>query len=149
MFEVDITNITDIPDILPLTSLTPTTHVMLGVYNVFVVLVGVLGNLVVLYSSLRYQAIKLDPVSLMFVHTLAVSDIILTLTMFLPMLVTLLWRRWVLGPGLCYLVAFLSSPPLVNEVLTILSISGEVLTILSISGEVLTILSISGEGEHR
>ena len=125
MFEVDTRNITEISDILPLTSLTPTTHVILIIYNVFVVLVGILGNLVVLYSSLQHQAIKLDPVSLMFVHTLAVSDILLTLTMFLPMLVTLLWRRWVLGPGLCYLVAFLATPPLINEVLTILLISGK------------------------
>jgi hypothetical protein len=124
MFEVDTANITEISDILPLTSLTPVTHILLTIYNTAVVLVGILGNLVVLYSSLRHQAIKLDPVSLMFVHTLAVSDILITLLTFLPMLATLIGRRWVLGSELCYLVAFLSSPPLVNEVLTILSISG-------------------------
>ena len=124
MFEVDTTNITEIQDILPVTSLTPATHVILILYTVVVVLVGFLGNFAVLYSSLRYRAIKLDPVSLIFVHTLAVSDILLTLTMFLPMLVTLVWRRWVLGPGMCYLVAFTMSPPLINEILTILSISG-------------------------
>ena len=124
MFEVDSKNITEIPDILPLTSLTPITHIILILYNVVVVLVGILGNITVLYSSLLFSAIKLDPVSLMFVHTLAVSDILVSIFVFLPMLVTLIWRRWVLGPGVCYLVAFLMSPPIVNEVLTILSISG-------------------------
>lgn len=61
----------------------------------------------------------------MFVHNLAVSDVLVTLTMFLPMLVTLLARRWVLGRWVCYLVAFAASPPLVNEVLTVLAITGE------------------------
>lgn len=124
MFEVDVTNITLTSNILEHTSLTPVTHVILLVYNILVVLVGILGNLVVLVASVGYRAIKLDNISLIFVHTLAVTDILLTVVMFLPMLVTLVFRRWVLGSGLCYVVAFITSPPIVNEVLTILSISG-------------------------
>lgn len=56
MVSVDDYNITHIPDIVPYTSLTPLTYMVLCVYNVVVVVVGIVGNIIVLYSSLRYQA---------------------------------------------------------------------------------------------
>ena len=94
------------------------------------VVIGLLGNGLVLYLSLVHNALKLDSVSLMFVHNLAVSDILLTLLMFLPMLVTLVGRRWVLGNALCFITAFFFTCPITNEILTILSISGTFLGIL-------------------
>ena len=87
-------------------------------------IVGLFGNTTVLYLSLVHNALKLDPISLMFIHHLAVSDILVSLIMFLPMLIVLCARRWVLGKVLCFGSAFLFSVPLIYEVLTILSLTG-------------------------
>ena len=87
-------------------------------------IVGVAGNSAVLYLSLVHKALKLDPITLMFVHNLAVSDILVSLLLYLPMFIVLCTKRWVLGKGLCIGVAFLFFVPLIYEVLTILSITG-------------------------
>ena len=41
-------------------------------------------------------------ISLLFLDSVAVSDILLTLLMFVPMLVTLCSQRWVFGAHVCY-----------------------------------------------
>ena len=53
--------------------MTTAQVVPLGVFCFFMALFGILGNGVVLYSSLRYNAIKLDKVSLVFVRNLALA----------------------------------------------------------------------------
>ena len=108
-----------------LTFTPPLVKAPIKAYKIQVVIVGIGGNSAVLYLSLVHKALKLDAISLMFVHHLAVSDIMVSLLLYLPTLVVLCARRWVLGKFLCFGVAFSFFIPLIYEVFTILSITGK------------------------
>ena len=124
MFEVDSRNITQVNDILPIIGMSKGCWGFLCVFNVVVVVAGMLGNLIVLYSSLIHQAIKFDKVTLFFVHNLATADLVVIVLIYIPMLCTILTRRWVLGEGICWLVGYFFGVPIVYEVLSVFIMSG-------------------------
>ena len=101
--------------------MTTAQVVPLGVFCFFMALFGILGNGVVLYSSLRYNAIKLDKVSLVFVRNLALADILYAVFTVVPSFVAYASRDWVLGPVYCFVSAQLSLfPGLVNSLLVMI-----------------------------
>lgn len=104
--------------------LTPTSHLILCLYILLLLLLGLLGNLFVLYSSLKHGALHLDAASLVLVHVLAVSDITANVLIVLPMFVTLVAKRWVLGSGICGFAGFFFTAPLQYNALIILTASG-------------------------
>eukprot|EP00116_Pleurobrachia_bachei_P015230 sb/3475492/ len=75
----------------------------LGVYNFIASFFGIAGNGIVIYSSIRYNAIQLDAVSLELVRNLALADMMSVICNTLPNFITLSVRRWVLGPIYCYI----------------------------------------------
>lgn len=76
------------------------------------------GNGFVLYGSIRHNALKIERISLLFVQNIAMSDILITLCYYLPILVTLFTQRWVFGSTMCFISGFyLRSSPFDNEVL--------------------------------
>ena len=103
--------------------LTPAQSIPLAVYCFFVTFFGLTGNGLVLYSSLRYDAIKLDEVSLEFVRNLALADILYTICIVLPQFVTFAARRWVLGPVYCVLQGEIGMVPGSLNTLTVFAIS--------------------------
>ena len=98
---------------------------LLTLYLGLVVLMGLLGNLVVLYCSLVHGDLRLDSASLIFVHSMSVSDIFCVFLFFLPMFTTGLFRKWVLGDLLCWVTGFFKSACVANELLTVVSMSGK------------------------
>ena len=124
IFNVDQGSIELSSSLMRIAGLTDTSHLILCIYIFLIVLIGILGNLFVLYSSLVHGALHLDKVSLILVHFLAVSDIVANVFIFLPMFVTLVAKRWVLGSGICGFVGFFFVTPLHCDVLIILTASG-------------------------
>ena len=124
MFEVDTHNITTIENILPIIGMSVPSWGILCLYNVLLVVVGVGGNVIVLYSSLVHRALKLDRVTLFFVHNLAVADFFMILVIYLPMLTTILTKKWVLGEGLCWFTGYFFGIPTVYEVISVFLMSG-------------------------
>ena len=124
MFEVDTRNITTVQDILPIIGMSTGCWGTLCFYNILVVTVGVVGNLIVLYSSLVHHAIKFDTVTLIFVHNLAAADLVMIAVIYVPMLSTILTKRWVLGEGICWFVGYFFGVPIVYEVLSVFIMSG-------------------------
>ena len=104
MFEVDSRNITNVDNILPIIGMSKGCWGFLCVFNVLIVVMGTIGNIIVLYSSLVHQAIKFDKVTLFFVHNLATADLVMIFLIYIPMLSTILTKKWVLGKGFCWLV---------------------------------------------
>eukprot|EP00116_Pleurobrachia_bachei_P002474 sb/3462736/ len=104
--------------------ITTAQVVPLGVFCFFMALFGILGNGVVLYSSLRYNAIKLDKVSLVFVRNLALADILYTACVIVPQFVTYTVQRWVLGPVYCVIQGQVGIVPVSVNTLTVLAITG-------------------------
>ena len=97
--------------------------VPLTVFCFIVTFFGLLGNGTVLYSSVRYNAIRLDRVSLILVQNLAVADIIYTLCVILPQLITYVAGQWVLGKVYCFISAQISFIPGSANALTVLLIT--------------------------
>ena len=106
MFDVNGSSITNAEDIDVVLGLTPASRGVLIFVTVLIIVLGLLGNGIVLYSSIIHNSLKMDKISLMFVQNLAFSDLIIVIIYFIPMLITLSARRWVLGEGLCLLSGF-------------------------------------------
>ena len=68
-------------------------RIPLIIYDLLILSLGLLGNSTVVYSTLRYNAIKLDKISLIFVQNLAIADIFLALSGILPMWITYIAGR--------------------------------------------------------
>ena len=103
--------------------LTSSQSIPLAIYCFFVTFSGITGNGLVLYSSLRYDAIKMDRVSLEFVRNLALADILYTIFIVLPQFVTFTARSWVLGPVYCILQADIGMVAGSLNTLTVFAIS--------------------------
>ena len=102
---------------------TTAQRVPLSIYCFVMVLFGFFGNGTVLYSSIRYNAIRLDRVSLMLVQNLAVADILYTFCAIFPQLVTDIAGKWVLGKAYCFISAQISFIPGSANALTVLFIT--------------------------
>ncbi|KAL5254678.1 hypothetical protein ACHWQZ_G014199 [Mnemiopsis leidyi] len=70
------------------------------------ILVGLVGNILVILSSLKYGTLKLDRVTIVLVRNLAIADVMLVVAYDLPLLVTHVSGRWVLGQELCAVVGY-------------------------------------------
>ena len=70
------------------------------------ILIGLVGNILVIMSSIKYGTFKLDRVTIVLVRNLAIADLALVLTYDTPLLITHVARRWVLGKQMCYVVGF-------------------------------------------
>ena len=53
-----------------------------------------------LIATLRYNAIELDQVSVMFLQHLSLSDSVILLSGYIPTILVLVFRRWILGNDL-------------------------------------------------
>ena len=91
--------------------LTLAQRVPLTIYCCIVTFFGLFGNGTVLYSSVRYNAIRLDRVSVILVQNLAVADILYTLCTIVPVTITYICGRWVLGRVYCFIGAQLAFIP--------------------------------------
>ena len=64
---------------------------------------GLLSNVFVLYATIAHNAIRLDRVSVWIINNLAVVDIVNSLIVLLPNLLTQYYDgRWIFGRGSCY-----------------------------------------------
>ena len=106
-------------------------RVPLAIYCCIMAFFGIFGNGTVIYSSLRYNAIRLDKISLIFVQNLAIADILYTICVILPQMVTYLAGGWVLGPVYCFLAAQISFIPGSANALTVLALTGYRLRLIS------------------
>ena len=97
--------------------------VPLATYTLLITVLGLLGNTLVVYSSVRYNAIQLDKVSVLFVQNLAVADLIYIFCNVLPSAITYLTRRYVLGSSYCFINAVLTFIPGSVNTLTILALT--------------------------
>ena len=97
--------------------LSYTTYVFILVLNLLIVLIGLLGNISVLYSSVKYKAIKVDRISRALLEALTISDIAILVLYFTPMLITLCGKRWILGSVVCFLSGLISEVPFYFQVM--------------------------------
>ena len=88
------------------------------------IIFGLFGNIIVLYASIKYDAIQIDNISLMLLQNVAFSDIFIIILDSIPMFVSLCYGGWGLGETTCFIVGALQTIPIYNEIMITLSISG-------------------------
>ena len=103
--------------------LTIAQRVPLSIYLSIVTLLGLFGNCTVFYSSVRYDAIKLDRVSVILVQSLAVADILYIISNIFPQALTNLAGKWILGPVYCFINAQIGFIPGSANALTVFLIT--------------------------
>ena len=103
---VESTNFTTVEDINLHLHLSEPAYAGLVTYHSIATIFGLLGNMVVLIGSLKFHAIAVDKISTLLVEALAILDILIVVTYSVPVWVTLILRRWVLGAVICYIQGF-------------------------------------------
>lgn len=104
--------------------LIPTSQLLpLGTYCFLVTLLGLSGNTLVLYSSLLYNSIKLDEISLIFVQHIALADMLYLLSAILPCTVTYFAKKYLLGDVYCFVFAQLALIPAASNILFVLVVT--------------------------
>ena len=91
--------------------------------TLIIVALGICGNGIVLYSSIKCNVIDMDRVSIILLEHLAVADILVTIIRTLPMLTTLCFNGWVLGSALCFVNGVMGHIPLGFEAILLAMIS--------------------------
>ena len=86
---------------------------------VFVLVMNLAGNSIILLSTIRYRAIKLDRVSVLLIKNIAVSDILLAVFAVHPTLVSLIWDKWPYGTFLCSVFASLGNVCAISGILLV------------------------------
>ncbi|XP_063693666.1 octopamine receptor beta-1R-like [Bolinopsis microptera] len=75
---------------------------------VFVLISSLIGDAVILIASLKYKAIKLNRIIVLFIEQIAACDMFLSLLYLVFTLVPLISNRWVYGGTLCTLRVYLA-----------------------------------------
>ena len=105
--------------------------VPLATFCLLVGIMGLIGNGLVVYSSIRYNAIQLDRISIVLVRNLAVADMLYTLVTVVPLTTTYFARRYILGDIYCFISAHLAFIPGAANALTVLTITAYRLRVIT------------------
>ena len=114
---VNVTSIDNVENIIEELGLSNSSYVLVLILNLIIVVVGLVGNIFVLFSSLKYKAIKVDKISLLLLEALTMSDIAIITLYFSPMLITLCGKKWVLGSGMCFVTGVAAEIPFYFQVM--------------------------------
>ena len=103
----------------------------LATFCLLAAIMGLLGNGLVVYSSIRYNAIQLDRISIVLVRNLAVADMLYTIVVVIPITVTYFAGRYIMGDIYCFISAHLPFIPAGVNFLTVLTITAYRLRVIA------------------
>ena len=103
--------------------MSTTTRITLITLNSLLILLGLLGNGFVLFAALKYSAIDIDRISILLIENLAAADLLIVLIEFVPILVTLIADKWMLGNAFCDIQSYGRFEPFVAEEVIIMTMA--------------------------
>ena len=78
-----------------------TERYLLSAYTSFIFLSSVIGDTLILIGSMKYNAIKLHKIMVVFIRYMAVGDLVISIFRVLPGAVSLIANDWIFGNILC------------------------------------------------
>ncbi|XP_063685293.1 melanopsin-like [Bolinopsis microptera] len=120
---VDSTNITNITDMEEFLHWSPEVRPLMLLLGFTVILTGTVGNLLVVYASFIRKVMKMERVSLLFLRWLAITDFLMSWTIYVPVFITIASKRWLLGEFACFYVGNMSYALGEVEVLIVMGMS--------------------------
>ena len=121
---VDTVNITKIDDINDYLNFPDWAYIVIIVYHIPMLICAMGGNIIVLYGTLKCNAISMDKVSLIFLEHLAFVDFFIAFLSGTTILITTFTKKWVLGEAMCFIQGMIGYIPTFCELLTLVIISG-------------------------
>ncbi|KAL5247277.1 hypothetical protein ACHWQZ_G019219 [Mnemiopsis leidyi] len=98
--------------------ISSTGFIAISTLNLFILVFGLIGNTAVVYGNKKRHIFKMmDPMTGLCLETIALADILIILMFFLPMYLTLVGNRWLLGTASCWFVGHFRAIPLYTEIL--------------------------------
>ena len=98
--------------------------IIIQVWNHASFLMGICGNIFLLYATVSHRALKLDKMSIWIVQNLAVADLLNCVFVLGTVLVSYdSGRRWVFGEGMCTLAALFFDAPLLANIVLLCTLS--------------------------
>ena len=99
-------------------------QIIINTWLIFCVLTGIAGNGYVLYVTHKFNAIRIDEMSLWFINRLGITDILSTVVMVVPVTaVNLAGNQWIFGDFGCIVIAFISRIPFIANILLIVGLN--------------------------
>ena len=99
-------------------------QIIIDIWLIFCAAAGISGNVYVLYVTNKFNAIRIDKMSLWFIKNLTIADILSTVIMVVPVtIVNLAGNKWIFGDILCTVIAFISRIPFIANILLIVGLS--------------------------
>ena len=98
-------------------------RIPLATLNFLIALAGISGNIFVLHASIANSALKIDRISVVYLESLAVSDILMSISVYLTTGITILAKHWIFGAGFCYFTKIATMSATYNETLAIAFLS--------------------------
>ena len=105
-------------------------RMMLIIFTALIVMCGVCGNGLVLFLMMKYNALKMDKISVVLLKNLAAADIAASFAFSLKLL-TLISDRWILGKSMCIFIGYIDSLPAIAAILLTTSITCHRLRVLN------------------
>ena len=81
----------------------PPLIILQMIWNSLSFLLGIFGNSFILYSSIRYKALKMDKMSIWITKNVSVADILNCIIVLLPTLITQYIGHWIFGESLWFI----------------------------------------------
>ena len=101
MLTVDLTNATKYPDIDEFFGFTTVSLNYMYIASTVLDTIAILGNIIVLYTSLRYKAFNLCKTTVTLLENLAAADLLHVVVGFLPQDLIIFTKTWTFGKAIC------------------------------------------------
>ncbi|XP_063677775.1 C5a anaphylatoxin chemotactic receptor 1-like [Bolinopsis microptera] len=99
-------------------------QIIINTWLIFCGIAGISGNGYVLYVTHKYNAIRIDEMSLWFINKLGITDILSTVVMVVPVTaVNFTGNQWIFGDFACIVIAFISRIPFIANILLIVGLN--------------------------
>ena len=108
MFTVDLTNATKYPDIDEFFGFTTVSLIYMYIASTVPDIIAIVGNIIVLYTSLRYKSFSLCKITVTLLEHLAAADLLHTIVGFLPKDLVIFTKTWTFGKVLCAINGYCS-----------------------------------------
>ena len=123
MFTVDLTNATKYPDIDEFFGFTTASLIYMYIACTVPDIIAIVGNIIVLYTSLRYKSFNLCKITVTFLENLAAADLMGIVVALLPMDLVIFTKTWILGKAVCAINGYFTAIFGVAEIYILVSIS--------------------------
>ena len=82
-------------------------RVLYALWYLCIIILGLVGNFIIIIASVRFKGIRLDKISVMLIRHIAVADVMHIILVVIPAETSIICNRWVFGDTFCKIQTYL------------------------------------------